>query len=806
MTKAPKGSKPKKSFKRRLLKFFGILAFIATVLLAAVLFYGWQKLKGSQAILDGELVIRGLSQPVSIDRDRLGIPTVIASNQLDLSRAMGFVHAQDRFFQMDGMRRFPAGELAEVFGPTLIGTDVEMKRHQMRATAREVYRQAHPEYRQLLEAYADGVNQGLGAMRTPPLEYLLLKAKPQPWKPEDTALVIFVMTLDLQDKDGQFERALGTMQATLPQGLLTYLTPQGSEWDAPMQGGALPPAEIPGPEVLDLRNEKKSAALDTHKLLGDLKPGSNSWAVSGTLTTHGKGMIANDMHLNLSVPHIWFRARMMWEDAQGESWDLNGVTLPGAPTLVAGSNRHIAWGFTNSYMDWSDIITLEPVPSQPGHYQTPDGPKPIEKVPVSIKVNQAEDHQTSFENTIWGPVIGKDLNGNKLVINWTVHHPEATNFQIFAINKAKTATEALTLAKRCGIPGQNLVVADSAGNVGWTVAGILPNRVGFDGKYPSSWADGTRYWDGWLPTAAYPQVYNPESNRLWTANARVVGETHLAIVGDGGYALGARAKQIRDRLFEKNSFSEQDLLAIQLDDEALFFQRWQQLLLSQLETRNDSTAAALKPFIENWGGYAKTSSVGFRLVRHYRLNIVENILKALATPVLKTDPSFDFDQIPQQEGIVWKLIEAQPEHLVPPGHDSWQAYLQDEIDTLYKQVKTMSADLSQHTWGKRNTLRMTHPFHDKIPYVGHYLNMPADSLDGDGYMPRVQGPGFGASQRMVIAPGQEEKAIFQMPGGQSGHVLSKFYRAGHENWVNGSPSPLLPGASIHQLILRPEGS
>jgi len=788
----------------RIRKLLRLSIWMVLVLLAALALFGWMRIRGSLPILNGELTVTGLVEPVSINRDAKGIPTLTASNEMDLALALGFLHAQDRFFQMDGLRRLPAGELAAVFGPGMIETDHLMRRHQLRKVAQAVYRTASTKHRLIMEAYAAGVNQGLGRMSAPPFEYLLLRTQPEPWKPEDSALVIMAMALDLQDENGNLDKARGEMELSLPKELFKFLTPPGSEWDAPLVGDPLLPGPIPGPEVLDLRAVSKTAFSPQKPRDLDLKPGSNNWAVSGTRTSHGAGMIANDMHLTLRIPHIWYRAQIIFEDSRGKTWSMVGVTLPGVPSIVAGSNGHIAWGFTNSYLDWTDLVRLDPDPADGSRYLSPEGPLVLEQVRYTLQVKGGEPVEGQFEQTIWGPVIGIDSKGRKLVAKWSIHDPNATNFNMLEFALTTSVTDALQVAKRCGLPGQNLVVADTEGHIGWTIAGMIPNRVGFDGSTPTSWSDGRFRWDGWVAPGDYPQVIDPPHGRLWTANSRAFDAEGLAKFGESGFALGARAQQIRERLFEKEHFTEKDFLAIQLDDEARFLERWQKLLLHTLNQDHHENWSALREQVQNWGGKARISSVGYRVVRHFRLKVVEQILSGLTLRTQSISPDFDFNDLPQTEGIVWKLLEERPPHLLPPGNITWDAFLEQTVLDMLSEIQTLSGDISNHTWGKRNTLSMKHPLSSFIPMFGSRLNMPAVELDGDAYMPRVQSPRFGASERMVVAPGHEDKAIFHMPAGQSGHPLSPFFQSDHNAWVTGSPSPLLPGTTIHQLLLRPE--
>ncbi|HEX3727792.1 MAG TPA: penicillin acylase family protein, partial [Pirellulales bacterium] len=334
------------------------LAAIVVVLaaVASVGWWGYRQLAGSLPQLDGELTAGGLSAPVTIDRDQLGIPTIRAGNRLDLAYATGFVHAQDRFFQMDLLRRSSAGELAELAGAGALELDRRNRVHRFRQVARRLLEASGDEDRALLETYAKGVNAGLASLRVKPFEYLLLGGTPAPWKAEDCALCLFSMYLALQGEDFRDETRLGLMHDLLPEPVFEFLAPLGTEWDAPIEGEAFVVAPIPGPDVFDTRQE---GAIDrdllapsgTSPAKGPVHRGSNNWAVSGRHTADGRALVANDMHLDIRVPHIWYRASLVWADGEKMERRITGVTLPGTPAVIVGSNGHIAWGFTNSEGD-----------------------------------------------------------------------------------------------------------------------------------------------------------------------------------------------------------------------------------------------------------------------------------------------------------------------------------------------------------------------------------------------------------------------------------------------------------------------
>ena len=326
---------------------------------------------GSLPVLDGEIGIAGLSAPVIVARDRNGVPTIHGSNRLDVARATGFVHGQDRFFQMDLLRRSTAGELAELFGKAVIDVDRRRRRHRLRAVADAVVDRASAAERALLEAYADGVNAGLESLSTAPFEYLILRVDPEPWRPEDIVLGNLAMFFELTDHDASQESGYAALRDGLQDEIARFVFAPGNRWDAPLLGDAWEVPAIPGPGSCDLRgtapvaNPRASAAASE---LDRPATGSNAWAVAGHRAGHGRAIVANDMHLGLDVPNTWYRVRLIVAGTGPQDppeLDLTGVTLPGTPVLVAGSNTSIAWGFTNSRGDWSDLVVLQTGPGQP---------------------------------------------------------------------------------------------------------------------------------------------------------------------------------------------------------------------------------------------------------------------------------------------------------------------------------------------------------------------------------------------------------------------------------------------------------
>lgn len=790
----------RRSWRRILLIALGLVVLFVA---AAALWMGTQ-VRASLPAMDGEQALPGLAAEVTVERDSLGVPTIRAANRVDAARALGFLHAQERFFQMDLMRRKAAGEFSEVFGAFAVDADKEIRVHRLRDVARRTVAAAPPRDRALLAAYADGVNAGLAALGAPPFEYLLLRQDPAPWTAEDSVLVPLAMFIELHEPTGVREVSLGAIHDLLPRPVADFLTPTGTEWDAPLVGEPMPTPPVPGPEVFDLRKEKVEAQPLPWDVVGEPRAprGSNNWAVAGTHTADGRAWLANDMHLGISVPNTWYRASMILPSGR-----TTGVTLPGVPVFAVGSTGRVAWGFTNSYVDWHDLVIVETDPGNPDLYRTPQGPRRFEVHRETIRVKGGEDVTLDVRSTVWGPVLfDRDHAGRPLAFAWTAYRPGAVNLEIVDLETAKNLDEAISVAHRSGLPPQNFVVADADGRIGWTIIGKIPKRFGFGGEVPTSWADGSRGWSGWLAPEEVPRVVDPPSGRVWTANNRVVEGADLDRIGESGYWLGARGRQIRDGLLALDKARPEDLLAVQLDDRALFLERWRKLLLDTLTAQAVEGRPGRREMRElaerGWTGRASIDSVGYRLVREFRGEVRNRAFEPIVARCAVAESRFDLGELRQIEGPLWRLVTERPAHLLDPKLRTWDDLLLAAADAVLDRYE--GRPLAERTWGERNTTRIRHPLAGALPgFAAAWLNMEPRQLPGDSDMPRFQGPAFGSSERIVVSPGREEAGYFHMPAGQSGHPLSPHYDDGHQAWEEGKPTPFLPGETVHTLRLVP---
>ena len=770
------------------------------VLIMLVVAFLYFALRSSLPLYQGELPSE-VSQNVDISRDAQGYVSIKAQSRNDAAFALGFVHAQERFFQMDLLRRNAAGELSELFGELALELDKKRRIHRFRSKAERGFTALPAEQKLLLQRYTAGVNAGLAELGWPPFEYGLLAQPPRPWTEADSFLALYSMYLDLQGSEGKDELAMGLMLQKLPTDWYAFLFQHSPDWQAAMDNSKVSLTPMPKSAYPGLLAGQKTACADC-TLHDSTDIGSNNFAVSGKRTADGRAILADDMHLGIRVPGTWFKAQLKWQE-NAEHFEVAGVSLPGTPAIVAGSNGHIAWGFTNSTADWSDVIALK-LDEKGEKYQTSDGWQEFSYQNEVIKVKGQPDELVLQKETIWGPVLTPPFQN--YAYRWVAHDQQGANFNLLTLEKSKGVKETLKLAASAGVPAQNLLVADKDGAIGWTLIGALPERKVQQMDVPQDWSNGQNAWTGYLAQPAYPQIYQPASGQLWTANSRMIGGKDLELIGNGGYDLGARSQQIRDALTASAQHNEQSLHAIQLDHRALMLSRWQQLLLDTVLTKNFVAEHQLQSYLDyvmKDASQASIGSVGYTLVRAFRTKTLE-LMFAPLTALLEQNKLSGRDLKFSLETAGWEMIRQQRTDTLPADFSSWRVLLQQAVLQSKQKLEADYGTLAAASWGNINQSAIVHPLSAAVPFFGQWLNMPAMPMNGDSHMPRVQNKVHGQSERMVVSPGKEAEGILVIPAGQSGHPLSPFYDADHDFWLKEQPLSFLPGEQKYLLKLQPK--
>lgn len=743
----------------------------------------------SLPVQEGSQKLRGLSAPVEILRDADGVATITAANRVDAARATGFLHAQERFFQMDLARRAGAGELAALLGPRALPVDRQRRIFELRTVARRQLQVLPRAEQDLLYAYADGVNAGLRTLRAHPFEYLLLRQTPERWRAEDALLVAGAMYFMLTDARAGHALQRAQLLEAGGAALHDYLMPAATPWDAPLQGEAAPLPAPPAAEALDLRalppDHFEGEPARTRRVSG---LGSNAFAVAGERTASGAALVAGDMHLGLSVPNDWYRLRLRvsGEDAR----DVTGVTLPGLPLIISGSNGRVAWAFTNSYGIWSERIRV------------PESA--VRERELTLAVAGDEDASMRLRESDLGPVVPGMQAGDWHALRWLAARPDAANLELLGMETATDVVSALDVLNGAGIPPQSAVVGDADGRIAWTIAGRMPARGPSAPQLPLA-PEAVDSWNGWLDDADYPRIVDPAAGYLASANARLLADEGHALIGDGGTALSARQRRLRERVAGAEGIDAEGALAIQRDLHSDWLDAWAaelDRLLAAPAADARADIAALRALMADWQPEARADNRAYSLVRRWQTMVHDRVIHALSAPVRAEFPGFVLDAFPVSQTAVLDLVQRQPSHLLDPRFDSWQGFLLAALD---RALDPDAEAAPVRAWGDYNRLVMRHPLSGALPGLGRLLDMPADRLPGDADVVRVQGPSFGASQRMAIPVGAEGEAIFHMPGGQSGHPAAAHYRAGHGDWVAARAAPLLPRRAVSRFELRPWG-
>ncbi|MCC5024002.1 MAG: penicillin acylase family protein [Candidatus Synoicihabitans palmerolidicus] len=555
----------------RLIRWFGLILCAVCLLLLAAFAWAWTRVKNSLPPLEGELPLADLSAPATLARDDQGIVTIKAATQADAIRALGFAHGQDRFFQMDLLRRRAAGELSALLGEIALPVDRASVVHRFRDLAKTALANEPAARREIFAAYTAGVNAGLASLPSAPWEYTLRRDEPLAWQPEDCFLVFYAMVLDARDSTGEYELNLSTIRDVMGAKAVDFFNPLIGPADSALDGSTavLPPP--PSPRVVDLRSvglstepEEETTALPVERP----SIGSNAWVLPGDSTTHTAALLAGDPHLPLGIPNIWYRASLAWNVPDDSPHRVIGASLPGVPGIIIGSNGHIAWSFTSALIDDGDLVAIDLNQVAPELlYHQGSKSLEVESHVDTIEVRGGEPETVESIWPVFGPIAGRNALGKSLAFKWVFHDPVVANFALLGLQTASDVESAI--AASAGMPQHNIFVVDAQGNAAWTVIGKIPRRFGFNGRFPVSWTYGDRGWNGYLDASERPVVRAAPGQSLWSGNQRQIGGEALTRIGDSGFSDPERAAQIERGLAALSTpVTPADFLAIQLDDHA----------------------------------------------------------------------------------------------------------------------------------------------------------------------------------------------------------------------------------------------
>lgn len=745
--------------------------------------------------------IAGLSAATQVRFDANGVPTIQAANEADAAAALGYLHARDRLFQMELMRRGASGRLSEVLGRATLRADRFSVALDLRRRAEADYPQLPAETRALLDAYARGVNAWIaerGSLAA--IEFAVL-GTPEPWTPTDSLLWGKVMGLFLS---GNFrtEIARYALAERLERDRIEELWPRDRTAGQP--GAALPPG--PSPAHLS----RLLAALPEFPIDAPLpSQASNAWVVAGRLSETGAPLLANDPHLAFTFPALWYLVRIELPQRS-----LVGATSPGVPFLVlgqsSGPNGGIAWGFTTTHADTQDVFVESVTPGRPDYYDTPDGPRPFTVRTATIPVRSGEPVALRIRETRHGPVLSDiDPEIGALVTEPYVLAVAAASLApndtsaagLHALNRAQTIDQAEAALRQVTSPIQNVMVADSSGRIAMFVAGRIPLRRQGEGAWPVPGWDGMYDWQGFASWEQMPHVRDPESGRIANANNRIVPEGFTPLISRDWFGDG-RYRRIQERLAERPRHTPESFAAIQTDALSIPARELRDAMLAGLSPATEAERRAVS-LLAAWDGTMAVDRPEPLIWNAFVRAFTETLLREQGIP-----PGSWRESGPEFLGFL----------LGPGAHwcggDCTQrrdAALDKAIAQL---IELQGSDPAAWRWGDAHQVRLLHPILRFVPGMSRIAGAAAP-VGGDATTvlraaPRAGGGRWaweavhGAGYRAVYDLANPDASRFALAGGQSGHPFSASAKNLLDGWARGQTFTLVqPNADAPTLTLSP---
>jgi penicillin amidase len=769
--------------------------------------------------LDGRLPVSGLTSMVTITRDGHGVPTIEAAGLEDLFFAQGYVTAQDRLWQMDVMRRFGGGELAEILGEDLLRVDREQKVLGLRAAATKALQTASRRDRSFFEAYARGVNAYISSrVHNLPIEFRILRYAPTQWKPEDSLVIANEMVKDLNYHYFYDALAREKILSKLGPDLTADLYVNRSWHDRPptvMRDDLNPPENAGDSDDEDNEDspdnsvtQKVPAWLENAATEGLPVNGSNDWVVSGTHTVTGKPLLSNDMHLGHQMPNLWYEAHL-----HAGNLDVAGVTLPGMPYVIVGHNQRIAWGFTNVGPTVTDVY-IENFNAQ-GAYQTPGGWAQPEHRSEVIHVKGKPDVNVDVRITRHGPIVTEIVSGETrpLALRWTLY--DSLHIPFLEVNEAQNWQDFRRAFSQLDAPGQNVVFADVDGNIGYQTTGKVPIRAAGDGSLPVSGADNAHEWTSYIPFEKLPSIYNPPSGIIGTANGRITPDNYPNSVSMEWEAPW-RTERIYRVLESGRQFSMADMLALQNDvhSEAEQFAAERFVYAVDHATKPSARAKQAADLMRSWDGRMLASSAAPTIAE----NSILELRRLLLEPKLGSAPadSKQADTVLNWKTYSWEMRSVwlenillhRPKRWLPEAFPNYDELLTAAVDAAVN-GPTVPKDLASWRWGAFNAIEIQHPILGKIPLIKRWSGPGVQEQSGSGYTVKAVTRHHGPSERFTANLADLDQSTLNTVTGQGGNFLSPYYMDQWKAWYEGTTFTLpfsakaVEATKAHRLILEP---
>jgi penicillin amidase len=791
---------------RTVLRILLILLVVVLILGMAGFGVGYATVRRAWPQTRGTLQVPGLQAPVTVIRDRWGVPHIYASNPHDLFFAQGYVHAQDRFWQMEFWRRLSSGRLAEVLGKSALPTDRFVRTIGWHRAAAQDWERADPETRAVLEAYAEGVNAYISTHKGRlGLEFTLLgltgkKFDPEPWTPVHSIAWGKVMAWDLGG-NMSYELLRAGIIARLGTGAVPDLMP------APPPDR---PVIVPHPLTQATLQSIPEAVFTTHFLGEGDDLGSNNWVVAGSRTETGMPLLANDPHLGLQMPSIWYEVGLHCEPKGPDCpYNVVGASFAGVPGVVIGHNDRIAWGVTNVNPDVQDLFIEKVNPENPNQYEYRGRWEDMQIIREEIRVAGQEEPVVVFARiTRHGPIINDIVGGEEkdwsygwqpLALSWTALQPGTLTRSILLLNRAQNWEDFREALSYWDVPSQNFIYADVDGNIGYQMPGRIPIRGKGDGSVPVPGWTGEYDWVDYIPFDDLPRAFNPPEGYIVTANNAVVGPDYpYLLTVDWSDRTALRAQRIVELIEGLTPISVDDMKAIQGDNLSV----WTRAVLpyvTALSTDDPRLKEALD-LLRAWDGRSTRDSAAAALFESFRLHLAErtfrddlgdSLLRQAKSPVLYAlesmvkdpqSPWFDDRRTPKTETrdeillLALKDAVAELTERLGPNMEKWRW---GDLHTAT--FKNQALGQSGIAWIERIFNRgpvATDGTAGAVNNTGYSLNAPYDVRSGPSY-------------RQIVDAGDWSRSVSMHTTGQSGHPFHRHYDDMIDPWRNIQYHPML---------------
>ena len=740
----------------------------------------------------GTVRLKGLDSPVEVMRDRWGVPHIYADSVRDVLFAQGYVHAQDRLWHMELARRAASGSLAEVFGSVALGADRLLRRVGLRRAANAEVEQLAEALRENLEAYAAGVNAFIEGNRNRlPPEFLILRFRPEPWTLADSLAIAKFVGWSLSGNwDTEIVRSW----------IVERLGPEEAARMEPGYPVGAPLIVPPGAECRGLGAPLLEELRKVQELVGGGGGGSNNWAVDGHKSATGKPLLANDPHLPLQMPCIWYEVHL-----NGGGLNVIGVSLPGVPGVIIGHNDRIAWGVTNTMTDGDDLFVERVNPANSRQYEY--GAKWVDGDLVREEIRVRGRREPVVEEvlvTVHGPIISPSIPGEKraLALRTVVAEPSQQAQALLLLGGAGTWEEFREALRQWPAPAQNFVYADVEGNIGYQMAGLVPIRAKGQGLVPSPGWTGEYDWKGFIPFDELPSVLNPPTHYVASANNKIVDDDYPYFLG-AEYMDGYRAQRIIELLEAREKHSLEDFRSIQGDIYSIPGRELAQHILS-LEPASADAKRAFN-FLRVWDCRLWPDSVAATIVEAFFLHMLRNTVAVKLGPLTgyfvgkEVHPAVpDSFYLYRSASWLLGLMKEAPADWF--AGRSWRDVMEQSLEEAVAALRrSLGEDMSRWTWGRIHyapfehvlgRVRALRPVFNRGPVpVGGDMNTVAQA-SYIGSRPYAVAS-FAVSYRQIIDLGDLNRSVAILPGGQSGHPASRHYGDMIDAWRRLEYHPLL---------------